>query len=168
MKKIKERQITNINPKKPTMNITIKRQSDNGRVIDGSLIINGTKVCDTAENAGSAIGAGTYNISIHHCKQYGRRMPMVEIESCDLLKDDECSLCDILEHVCYNTDLPSFCPMLKPGTGAYNRTDGSILLGEYIAPGCLKHPLKHFDNVFDRIRKVIGRGNECTLMVEDV
>ena len=150
------------------MNITIKRQSDNGRVIDDSLIINGTKVCDTAENTGSAIGAGTYNISIHHCKQYGRRMPMVEIESCDLLKDDECSLCDSLEHVCYNTDLPSFCPMLKPGTGAYNRTDGSILLGEYIAPGCLKHPLKHFDNVFDRIRKVIGRGNECTLTVEDV
>jgi hypothetical protein len=150
------------------MKITLKRQSSNGRVIDGSLIINGTKVCDTTENASNAIGAGTYNIAITYCKQYGRRMPMVEIEGCDLLKEDECSFCDKLEHVCHNTDLPSFCPMLKPGCGAYNRTDGSILLGEYIAPGCLKHPQKHFNSVFDRMRKVMGRGNECKLTVEDM
>lgn len=147
------------------MNITIIRQQNNGRVIDGILKINGATVCHTAENASSAINAGTYNISITHCKQYGRRMPMVEIGGCDLLKEDECSLCDKLEYTCQNTDLPSYCPMLKPGNGAYNRTDGSILLGEYIVPGCLKLPAVHFKVVFDRIRMALQRGKDVTLTI---
>lgn len=139
---------------------------NNGRVIDGILKINGEKVCHTAENSDSALSPGTYNICIHYCKQHGRRMPMVEIEDCDLLKEDECSLCDQLEYVSPNTNLPSYCPMLKAGNGAYNRTDGSILLGESIAPGCLIHPQKHFKGVYDRIRKVLSRGNNVVLKIE--
>ena len=56
--------------------------------------------------------------------------------------------------------------MLKPGNGVYNRTDGSIIVGEYIAPGCLKHPKTAFDNLYDRIRKNIERGNKVTLTIE--
>lgn len=149
------------------MNITIRRRTNNGRVIDGTLIINGEKVCDTAENAACAISAGTYNMCITYCKQYGRRMPMVEIEGCDLLKADECSLCSELGYVCQNTNLPSYCPMLKPGNGSYNRTDGSILVGEHIAAGCLKHPAGYFAAVFDRIRMALKRGKEVKLRVEE-
>lgn len=148
------------------MKIKIKRQCNNGRVIDGMLIINGEKVCHTAENAHSALCRGTYNICIHYCKQYQRQMPMVDILESEYLKDAECRLCEKLEYISLNSDLPTYCPMLKPGNGAYTRTDGSILLGESIAPGCLKHPLKHFNGVYDRIRKVLGRGKEVELEIE--
>ena len=150
------------------MNITVERQMSNGQVIDGVLKINGKKVCDTAENAETAINAGTYNIYIPYCKQYDRRMPMPEIEGGNLTKAEECCLCEKQEYMCQNANLPSYCPMLKPGCGAYNRTDGSILLGEYLAPGCLKHPQKHFNGVYDRIRKAIGRGKDCTLTIVDM
>ena len=148
------------------MNIKIKRQCNNGRVIDGSLIINGEKVCHTAENAHSALCTGTYNIHIRYCKQYQRQMPMVDISECECIKDAECTLCEKVEYVSLNSNLPTYCPMLKPGNGAYTRTDGSILLGESIAPGCLIHPLKHFNSVYDRIRKALGRHKEVKLQIE--
>ena len=55
--------------------------------------------------------------------------------------------------------------MLKPGNGVYNRTDGSIIVGEYLVPGCLKHPKTAFDNLYDRIRKNLERGNPVTLTI---
>lgn len=57
--------------------------------------------------------------------------------------------------------------MLKPGNGVYKREDGSIIVGEYIAPGCLKHPKETFDTIYDRIRKNVERGNEVTLIIEE-
>ena len=55
--------------------------------------------------------------------------------------------------------------MLKPGNGVYHREDGSIIVGEYLVPGCLKHPKTAFANLFDRIRKNIERGKEVTLTI---
>lgn len=57
--------------------------------------------------------------------------------------------------------------MLKPGNGVYKREDGSIIVDEYIAPGCLKHPKEAFDTIYDRIRKNVERGNEVTLIIEE-
>ena len=147
------------------MNIIIEREKDNGLVIDGVLKINGETICHTAENSNNAILAGNYNIHICHCKQYGRRMPMVDLALDSLPKSNECDLCEQKEYVSINTNLPSYCPMLKAGNGAYNRTDGSIIVGEYVAPGCLIHPVIYFEKIFERIRKALSRNSECRIII---
>ena len=55
--------------------------------------------------------------------------------------------------------------MLCPGNGVYNREDGSIIVGEYLVPGCLKHSRFTFDNLYDRIRKNLERGKAVTLTI---
>ena len=57
--------------------------------------------------------------------------------------------------------------MLKPGNGIHNRNDGSIILGTYIAPGCLKHPKRAFNALYERIRKSASRGHELTLEIAE-
>ena len=55
--------------------------------------------------------------------------------------------------------------MLKPGNGVYHRDDGSIIVGEFIAPGCLKNTKEKFDIIYERIRKNLERGNPVTLTI---
>ena len=55
--------------------------------------------------------------------------------------------------------------MLKPGNGVYKRTDGSIILGTYLAPGCLTHPKEAFADFYDQIRKLIERGHALTITI---
>ena len=76
-----------------------------------------------------------------------------------------CSSCHRKPHIGINTKLPRVCPMLKPGNGVYHREDGSIIVGEYLVPGCLKHPKTAFANLFDRIRKSAERGHAITLTI---
>ena len=66
-----------------------------------------------------------------------------------------------------NHTLPCWCPMLKPGNGIHDRFDGSILIGEYNCLNSLIHPKKVFDQLYERIRKSISRGNKVTLTVLD-
>ena len=56
------------------MNIIIKRYRKRPETIDGHLYIFGAKICDTAENATRALPEGDYQIHIHHCKQYKRKV----------------------------------------------------------------------------------------------
>lgn len=71
-----------------------------------------------------------------------------------------------MAHVGFNsTPQHEYCPQLCPSNGAYNRSDGSILIGTYIAPGCLKHPKDAFANVYDRIRKSVECGHELLLEI---
>ncbi|MBR5785005.1 MAG: hypothetical protein IKY43_07600 [Bacteroidales bacterium] len=149
------------------MNIKIERRIDNGKVIDGFLTINAEKICDCAENSAHALAPGRYNIYMHRCGQLGRRMPMVNFDDDDYkqVECDECCECHPLEYVDKNTNLPCYCPMFSAGNGAYSRKDGSILVGEYVAPGCLIHTQKHFDALFDRIRATLKRGAKVTLTV---
>jgi hypothetical protein len=169
------------------MKIEIKRTEVRAEAISGTLTINGQYICDTAENRLTALPAGQYRIVRHYCKQYNRFMPLVghpghtnrhpehtnshpehtnrhpelvsgsnTCEQCQQLEEEEVSL---------NTTLPSYCPMLKPGNGIHGRTDGSILLGTLIIPGCLKHPLAAFDPLAERIRKALSRNKEITLTI---
>ena len=78
-----------------------------------------------------------------------------------------CDHCPKLEFVCNNTTMPIYCPMLKPGNGIYNRADGSIILGTYIAPGCLKNSKEPFESLCERIRKLSSRGSEISLTIEN-
>lgn len=146
------------------MIITIKRIRKKTETIDGQLYIEGMHICDCAENAKSAIKAGTYPVVITKCKQHARKMPIA------ILHEDicpACADCPELECVTNNSNMPVLCPQIKPGNGVYNRTDGSIIVGTYIAPGCLARPKIAFDNIYDRIRKNVERGNEVTLIIEE-
>lgn len=60
------------------------------------------------------------------------------------------------------------CPMLKSGNGIWGRADGSIILGTYIAPGCLSHPNEPFDLLSERLRKLTTRGSGMTLKIEEI
>lgn len=147
--------------------------------IDGQLYVEGMRICDCAENAKSAIKAGQYSVSIIKCKQHARKMPVILIKGegvegrAAIAKGNnpspspKCDCCEKLDFVSNNTSIPLYCPMLKPGNGVYHREDGSIIVGEYIAPGCLKHPKEAFDTIYDRIRKNVERGNEVTLIIEE-
>lgn len=57
------------------------------------------------------------------------------------------------------------CPKLLYGNGVFNRTDGAILIGRYLAPGILKQSRPYFDRLHDRIEKTIARGKEVWLII---
>lgn len=130
------------------MHILITRYRYKPATIDGQLSIDGIRICDCAENAHTALPPGTYSITIVHCRQYARKMPLITPIS---------NQSSVINN--------RICPMLKPGNGVYNRKDGSILVGEYLVPGCLKHSRFTFDNLYDRIRKNLQRGKEVTLTI---
>ena len=130
------------------MHILITRYRYKPATIDGQLSIDGIRICDCAENAHTALPPGTYSITIVHCRQYARKMPLITPIS---------NQSSVINN--------RICPMLKPGNGVYNRKDGSILVGEYLVPGCLKHSRFTFDNLYDRIRKNLERGKEVTLTI---
>ena len=130
------------------MHILITRYRYKPATIDGQLSIDGIRICDCAENAHTALPPGTYSIAIVHCRQYARKMPLITPIS---------NQSSVINN--------RICPMLKPGNGVYHREDGSILVGEYLVPGCLKHSRFTFDNLYDRIRKNLQRGKEVTLTI---
>ena len=130
------------------MHILITRHRYKPATIDGQLSIDGIRICDCAENAHTALPPGTYSITIVHCRQYARKMPLITPIS---------NQSSVINN--------RICPMLKPGNGVYNRTDGAIIVGEYLVPGCLKHSRFTFDNLYDRIRKNLQRGKEVTLTI---
>ena len=130
------------------MHILITRYRYKPATIDGQLSIDGIRICDCAENAHTALPPGTYSITIVHCRQYARKMPLITPIS---------NQSSVINN--------RVCPMLCPGNGVYNRKDGSILVGEYLVPGCLKHSRFTFDNLYDRIRKNLERGNKVTLTI---
>ena len=130
------------------MHILITRHRYKPATIDGQLSIDDTRICDCAENAHTALPPGTYPIAIVHCRQYARKMPLITPIS---------NQSSVINN--------RICPMLKPGNGVYNRTDGAIIVGEFLVPGCLKHSRTAFDNLYDRIRKNLQRGKEVTLTI---
>ena len=142
------------------MNIEIRRYRIRPETIDGHLFIDGMKVCDTAENANGALPVGTYPATVSKCKQYARKMILLNPNA-------PCDKCQKLAYCGNNSTLPCYCPMIKAGNGVYKRLDGSIIVGEYIAPGCLKHPKQAFDNLYQRIRKNVERGNEIFVTITE-
>lgn len=159
------------------MNIVITRYRKKTETIDGSLTIDGLRICDTAENAKTALKAGTYPLNVVKCKQHSRKMPVIWVDGLGM-KDEgislnsqlstlihKCEHCKKLAFVTNNTTMPQICHMLKPGNGVYKRTDGSIILGTYLVPGCLTHPKEAFDEFYQRIRKSIERGHNLTITI---
>lgn len=80
----------------------------------------------------------------HHCLPPGR----YEIE---LVKNKK-----------FGRKMPSY---IQYGNGVYNLQEPVILVGTFIAPGCLTHSRLAFNALYDRIRKNIERGNQVTLVI---
>lgn len=157
------------------MNIQIERIHRNADYIDGTLRIDSIdKICDTAEFAPTALKAGTYPVLIHRCKQYRRKIPVVCLEgqsssTCGELVEpsSSCSACPKLDFVCNNSTLPIYCPQIKIGNGVYNRTDGSIIIGERVVWGALIHSADHFNRLIDRLDKAQNRGETITVTIKE-
>ena len=156
------------------MKIILQRIYIRGEITEGRLTIDGCCLCDTLENSGSCLPAGSYPLSIIPCKLYARQMLCVTQPPTDLSRS-ACTSCCRLDFVGANTCLPRFCPQIKAGNGIHNRWDGSILVGSLTDPndptrnchGCLLHPQAAFDNLFDRIRMSVNRGHEIELIIRD-
>ena len=150
------------------MNITITRKSRNAEALDGILSIDGFKLCDTAEHCATALAEGTYRIVRHKCKQNGRFVPLITSLTPNLSPlIPDCTKCKKLEFFTCNSTMPCVCHQIKIGNGIYNRADGSIILGTYIAPGCLKNSKEPFESLCERIRKLSSRGSEITLTIKN-
>ena len=105
---------------------------------DGTLSISGNHVCDTAENAKYKVPVGIYHIELKYSKMHGRKVPFL-------------------------MEAPGVC--LAIGNGVFGLTDGRILLGTYIVPGCLKSSDEHFMQLYNRINQSLRRGHEVTLRI---
>ena len=140
------------------MKIELRRIRIQGESIDGAIYINGVQVCDTAENIRTTLPSGNYPVRLIKCKQYKRKMPIIT-------KSPDCKQCFHRRMITSNTVLPCKCPMLKPGNGIHNRTDGSILVGVHICPGCLKNSEQVFYRLYQRIRKHTERGKPVVLSI---
>lgn len=151
------------------MNITIKRFSKKGQAINGTLYIDGLRICGCAENADYCLPPGTYQVVRHKCKQKARFVPVI-LPNADANRSylqNGCCRCKRLDFVSCNTSMPCFCPQIAIGNGVLKRTDGSIIVGTQLAPGCLGHSKSAFDALYERIRKNVERGNEVQLIIEE-
>lgn len=167
------------------MQIILYRTHRTADSVDGKLMIANEKICDTAENTLTCLPEGTYNVLIHRCKHYRRKMPVILVdESLRVQKfkssshSDEnieplnieplnCSACPSMAYCGNNTTLPKYCPMIKIGNGVHKRDDGSIIIGERITWGCMKHPVEHFNRLIDRLDKCQNRKEPITLTITE-
>ena len=120
------------------MKITLQRHQIGEFATDGKLSIGGEYITDTAEHSLHRVPAGTYHIILSNSKLFHRKMPFL-------------------------MEAPDAC--LAFGNGIYSCTDGRILLGTTIVPGCLKNSKKTFLKLYDRINQSLRRGHEVELKV---
>ena len=122
------------------LNIHLRRHRISKIACDGTIIINGSRICDTAEHSQYRVPAGTYHIALCKSQKHGRKVPIL-------------------------VEAPGVC--LVHGNGIYGCRDGRILLGLYLAPGCVKHSYPHFKLLYDRINAALRRGHEVTLRITE-
>ena len=130
------------------MNIHIHRHRIGETASDGTLRIDGLRICDTAEHSQYRVPAGTYRIVLKWNRAHRRKVPTLEP-----LKP-------------LPRQMPS-APCLCIGNGIYSSHDGRILLGTYIAPGCLKCSREPFMQLYHRINNSMRRGNEVFLSIKE-
>ena len=148
------------------MKIHLQRTLTKGEICEGLLRIDGTTICNTLENAQSALPAGTYQVYLHKCHQYRRKMLLLSPLTPGLdSPTPHCAKCKPCPEVTLNTILPTRCPMLKPGNGIHGRHDGSILVGNTPCPGLITQPRATFSALYDRLRMTYQRGGQVTLEI---
>lgn len=154
------------------MNIELRRIRHKPQTFDGQIWIDGQRICDCAENANHCIPEGTYQVIVHKCAFHSRKMPLIILSTdyqppCSDCSHSGCVGINSTPHKGGDGGGLLFCPMIKPGNGVFNRTDGSIIVGRCLAPGCLTHPKDAFNALYERIRKNAERGSEITLSIQN-
>ena len=143
------------------MKLTLLRHLHRADYIEGSLSTqSGQHMCHTLENGIRHLPQGEYRIHIAKCHQHGRKMPII-------LRTDQpaCGVCQRLQTVWYNTNMPTCCPQICPGNGAYHRTDNAVLVGELHCHGCLTQTKAAFDRLYETLRKQYERNQELYLVI---
>ena len=132
------------------MNIKITRTTTGRLVTDGTLEIDGKPFCNTAEATPHRLPQGKYIITTRKDTRYARKMPMAE-----KAKAASASPAEAAPHA-----------TLAPGNGAYALGDATILVGKTLVAGVLLQTRECFDQLYDRIRKSLQRGNAVTLEIK--
>lgn len=145
------------------MNIELVRNHRTRWALDGELRIADQKICDTSENLMQHLEHGTYPIRIERCHHYHRKMPIVMITDEPMLA--KCHSCKKKTIGSQHANLPCYCPQIKIGNGVANRTDGSIIIGDYYLPGVILNSSDHFNKLIDRLDKAALRGESIMLTI---
>lgn len=124
------------------MKLKIIRKQNSQWGIDGELIINGAKVCDTVENPNCPLPKGKYIIKVLRDRRLQRLVPAIF------------SLEDL------NTNA-----IIMPGNGPLGRKDGSVIVGERLMEGVVLNTQKIFAKIIDRLDKAYRRGEQMMLEV---
>jgi len=132
------------------MIINIHRYNIRTIACDGTLSIDDLQICNTAEHSQHRIPPGTYRIGLRYSRRLGRRVPTLSpLESISRPKRG------------------GFEGHLAIGNGIYTVRDSRILLGTYIAPGCLRRSRPIFRLLYDRINNAQRRGHEVLLSITE-
>lgn len=59
------------------------------------------------------------------------------------------------------------CPRITTGNGVFNLTNYSIIVGQHLLPGMVTHSKLAFDNLYERIRKNVERGQKILLIINE-
>lgn len=166
------------------MKITIERKRVCGWAIEGTLTIDGKRICDTAECKDGAVPEGEYTVRLQYMRPYQKRMMVLWPKRPDGIYPNDgrlpiydlksgrwqCRLPDWQLPREYeagiNTLMPFCVPMLKPGNGVNGRTDGSIIVGRAIGIGGMLHPVGTYQRLYDRIRQAIHRRKEVIVEIK--
>lgn len=134
------------------MKLVIYRHRIGSVACDGMLKIDGWKICDTAENVKVMPPVGTYRIVLYRNKRLLRIVPYLIAEGMTIPEKKGMTL---------------NAPYLCLANGIYHRNDGRIVLGTYIAPGCVKCSRKVYKPLYDRINNTLRRGKMVTLEIRE-
>ena len=124
------------------MEIIIYRRRFTRWGVDGTLVIKGTKVCNTIEHPERYLPAGDYEIAFASIANKSRKMPVILRKGQTVWK------------VGINS------PCLKPGNGPMTLKYGCIILGKAVASGLVIHSQEYFDRLCERLRKT-SKKMEC-------
>ena len=149
-------------------------------------IVDHEHICDTVEREGGCLEPGEYRVVVAKCRSFARKMMFLEAvkkeasSSSDASSGVGCSplpLPEICERCrlerkhhrfgCLDELHALSCPMLQPGNGPFRLRKGGILIGEAHAPGFVLRSQELFLQLFDRVNKVLRRGGEVVVEVNN-
>lgn len=149
-------------------------------------IVDYEPICDTVEREGGCLEPGEYRVVVAKCRSFARKMMFLEAvkkeasSSSDASSGVGCSplpLPEICERCrlerkhhrfgCLDELHALSCPMLQPGNGPFRLRKGGILIGEAHAPGFVLRSQELFLQLFDRVNKVLRRGGEVVVEVNN-
>lgn len=133
------------------MNIIIVRHRHSRFGVDGTLSINGSRVCDTCEHPSKFLPTGNYQILIAHNNQLRRKVP---------------TILPLFQEIMPTSGGLKKAPFIRIGNGPFRLLNGSIIIGKTYLAGVLVESAFYFDRLIDRLDKVQNRGEAITLTIK--